>query len=120
MSAVPVQKPIIISRPKPQLRIEQGARPALRARILAGSVRFSVIAVCVFFASSLFGQVMLENARRDGIRAVQRAKQAAKDQALLRDRVLALTRASAIDAWAEANGFVSPESLALAPVAAAH
>ncbi len=54
---------------------------------------------------------MVEKARREGIRAVERNKDAAKEVALLRDKVQAMTRSSAIDSWAEINHFVAPESM---------
>jgi hypothetical protein len=112
MSAVPVQKPIIVTRPKPQLRVEQGVRPRAASSVLAKTVVFGVLTLGVFFSSSLAGQVMVEKARRDGIRATERLKAAAKEEAILRDRVLSMTRESAITAWAQENGFVSPELLA--------
>lgn len=112
MSAVPVQKPIIVTRPKPQLRVEQGVRPRTRTNVLAKVVVFGVLTASVFFASSLAGQVMVEKARRDGIRATERLKSAAKEEAILRDRVLSMTRESAIATWAQENGFTAPEALA--------
>lgn len=111
MSAVPVQKPIIIARPKPQLRVEQGTKPAVASTLFAKSAALALFVVAVFFASSLAGQVMVEKARRDGLRAVGRAREAAKEVALLRDKVQAMTQASAVDNWAQENGFVSPDSL---------
>ena len=111
MSAVPVQKPIIVARPKPQLRIELGTKPRANSKALTRSVLFGALTLSVFFASSLVGQVMVEKARRDGIHAVARAKDAAKDVALLRDRFQAMSRASAIDAWAISHDLVPPESL---------
>jgi hypothetical protein len=112
MSAVPVQKPIIVTRPKPQLRVEQGVRPSTLSRVASRAVVFGVLTVGVFFASSLAGQVMVEKARRDGIRASQRLKSASKEQAILRDRVLSMTRASSVSAWAQENGFVSLDTVA--------
>ncbi|MFI5386469.1 MAG: hypothetical protein ACHQ50_10160 [Fimbriimonadales bacterium] len=109
MSAVPVHKPIIITRPKPQLRVEQGTRPSVASVVLARSAVFCMLSLCTFYGSSLAGQVMVEKARRDGISAVQRAKEAVKEDLLLRSQVQSLTRASAIDAWAEENGMVSPD-----------
>lgn len=111
MSALPVEKPIIATRPKPQLRVEQGTRPSVASNSFGRVIAFGALSLAVFFSSSLAGQVMVEKARREGMRAVQRAKDATKEEALLRDKVQALTRESAIDAWATANGFVALEAL---------
>jgi hypothetical protein len=111
MSAVPVQKPIVVTRPKPQLRVEQGIRPSTLSRVVARSVVFGVLTLGIFFASSLAGQVMVEKARRDGIRAAERLKTAGKEQAILRDRVLSMTRSSTVSAWAQENGFVSLDAI---------
>ena len=111
MSAVPVQKPIIVPRPKPQLRVEQGVRPAVGSKVLARSALFGALTLSVFFASSLAGQVMVEKARRDGMHAVQRAKDAVKEESLLREQVQSMTRSSAVDTWAQEHGFVAPEAL---------
>lgn len=112
MSAVPVQKPIVVTRPKPQLRVEQGVRPSAISRIATKSVVFGVMTLSIFFASSLAGQVMVEKARRDGIRAAERLKAATKEEAILRDRVLSMTRSSSVSAWAQENGFVSLDTVA--------
>jgi len=113
MSAVPVQKPIIIARPKakPELRVEQGTKPSVLTLILSRAVLFALLTLGIFFASSLAGQVMVEKARRDGLRAVERNKAATKEVALIRESVQALTSSTAIQAWAERNGFIPPEGL---------
>jgi hypothetical protein len=113
MSAFPVQKPIIVVRPKPQLRVEEGVKPAVGSVVLARVAVFGVLTLSIFFSSSLAGQVMVEKARRDNLRAVSRAKEATKEEAMLRDTVQALTRSSAIDTWAQQNNFVAPETSAL-------
>jgi hypothetical protein len=111
MSAVPVQKPIIVTRPKPQLRVEQGIRPSVVSKAFANVVVFSALSLSFFFSSSLAGQVMVEKARREGLSSTQRAKLAVKEESLLRERVQSITRASAIAAWAEQNHFIPPEEL---------
>jgi hypothetical protein len=111
MSAVPVQKPIIVTRPKPQLRIEQGTRPVASSKAVTRTVLFGALTLSFFFSSSLAGQVMVEKARRDGMHAVQRAKDANKEEALLRDKVQSMTRSSAIDAWALQHDLIAPENL---------
>jgi hypothetical protein len=111
MSAVPVQKPIIVTRPKPQLRVEQGVRPAVASKVIAKTALFGVIALSCYFSSSLAGQVMVEKARRDGLRSVERSKAAVKEESLLRQSVLSMTQASAVATWAEQNHFIPPEEL---------
>jgi|GEM_PF-2419979 len=113
MSAVPVHKPIIIARPKakPELRVEQGTRPSVLTLILSRAALFTLLTLGIFFASSLAGQVMVEKARRDGLRAVERNKAAIKDVARIRDRVQELTSSAAIQQWAEINHFIPPEGL---------
>ena len=111
MSAVPVQKPIIVTRPKPQLRVEQGVRPAVASKVIARSALFGVIALSCFFSSSLAGQVMVEKARRDGLRSIERSRTVAREESLLRQSVQSITQASAIATWAEQNHFIPPEEL---------
>jgi hypothetical protein len=113
MSAFPVQKPIIVSRPKTELRVEVGAKPAVGSIVLARAALFGVVTLSIFFSSSLAGQVMVEKARRDGLHAVVRAKEATKEEAMLREQVLSMKRSSAIDTWAQENRFVAPETNAL-------
>ncbi|HTQ09619.1 MAG TPA: hypothetical protein VMI31_06065 [Fimbriimonadaceae bacterium] len=113
MSAVPVNKPIIIARPKakPELRVEQGTRPSILSLLLAKAVLFAMLTLGIYFASSLAGQVMVEKARRDGLRAVERNQAASKEVAFLRDQVQAITDSSAIASWAELNHMIPPEGL---------
>jgi hypothetical protein len=113
MSAFPVQKPIIVTRPKPQLRVEEGAKPAVASQALARAACFGVLTLSVLLSSSLAGNVMLEKARRDNLRAVSRAKEATKEEAVLREKVQSMMRSSAIDRWALQNNFVAPETDAL-------
>ena len=114
MSAVPAQKPIIVPRPaRPQLRVEIGVQPSVKSKVFAKSALFAVLTLSFFFSSSLAGQVMVEKARRDGLHAVERARDASKETAILRDRVQDLTRGSAIDSWALENGFTTPELMAM-------
>ena len=111
MSAVPVQKPIIVPKPRPELRVEQGVKPAVSTNVLSRCIAFGVLTLGVYFVSSLSGQVMVEKARREGMSAVTRAKDAVKEESTLRERVQALTRSSAVDTWAQENGFLSPDKL---------
>jgi P2-related tail formation protein len=65
-----------------------------------------------FSAFSLAGQVMVEKARRDGIRAAQRARAASGEISALRLRVQALTSSSSIEQWAVTNGFTPADQTA--------
>lgn len=56
--------------------------------------------------SSLVGHSMKENARREAIRASQRAKVARVDAGRIRARFERLTTLKAVDAWTKVNGFV--------------
>jgi len=78
---------------------------------LSRAALFTLLTLGIFFASSLAGQVMVEKARRDGLRAVERNKAAIKDVARIRDRVQELTSSAAIQQWAEINHFIPPEGL---------
>lgn len=114
MSAVPVQKPISVAQPKPHLRLEEKARTATRTSAPARLAVLMGLALATFIVSSIFGQVALEKTRREGIRISARASAAVRDESQLRDEILDLKQPSAIDAWAQENGFVPPERLAAA------
>ncbi len=51
---------------------------------------------------------MKENARRDSVRSVGRARTARAEVARLRDKVELLTTMKAVDDWSLARGFVAP------------
>jgi hypothetical protein len=69
------------------------------------------IAFVVSAASGLTGQVMMEKARREGIRAAVRAREARTAEALLRTRVTELTSMSSVQDWALAHGFQAPDMM---------
>lgn len=112
MSAVPVQKPIIIAQPKPNLRVAEKSRPATRTAALGRFAGLVALMLGTFFVSSMVGQVALEKTRREGIRISARANEAARSESQLRDEILDLKQPSAVDAWAQENGYVPPERLA--------
>lgn len=112
MSAVPVQKPIVITRPRPDLRVEQGGRVSVASTVGAKAMQFGLMTLCIFLCSSLAGQVMVEKARRDGLKATSRAKDAGKAESLLRAQIQELTSTAAVDAWAQTHGYFAPEVLA--------
>ncbi len=107
MSAVPISRTQIETRPN--LRVVAGSRPSAVAQIVSGSVAFAAIAVVVFGASSLGGHVMVEKARRDGIRANQRLRAAMSAQTTLARQIEALSADKDLIVWAKRNGFVAPE-----------
>ena len=72
-----------------------------------GAIAFTIVAGMTCFMFSLLGNVMVEKARRDSIRSVERARYAARESAVLREQVQSLTNAYAIDEWARANGFAA-------------
>jgi hypothetical protein len=87
------------------------SKSAIVGLLLVHSMMFSMIAGLTYGASSLYGQVMVESARRDRIEAKERADQAKKGEVLLRERLDKLTQAAAIDEWAFAHGFRAPDGL---------
>jgi hypothetical protein len=64
-----------------------------------------------FLVSSLTGQVMVEKARREGIRSMQRAMDARKVEAVLRHRLDSITGLTSVDEWAKTHGFFAPDQL---------
>jgi hypothetical protein len=91
----------------PRRRARSKTKTVDLAALLGASVSFIIIAGLTCFAASLIGNVMVEKARRDGIRSMERARFAARESAALREQVQALTSPKAIDDWAKANGFVA-------------
>jgi hypothetical protein len=66
---------------------------------------FIAVVLLTFFASSLAGHVAVEKARREGLRALERAKEARKAEVVLRNRVDLLTGIRSVETWSAANGF---------------
>jgi hypothetical protein len=77
------------------------------------AVTFGVITLLVYLSSSLVGQVMLEQARRESLSAEVRARQATMQQAGLQDRLESLTSIASIDRWATVQGMSSPIEIAI-------
>jgi hypothetical protein len=105
-------EPIIIELPRPKTRRGkvQKVQAQKRASIVGQIAGFTVIAGIAFGTLSLAGQVMVEKARRDSIRAAARARQSSRVIADLRGDVQALTSSRSIDEWAAANGFIPTDS----------
>lgn len=110
MSAVPISKPYIETRP--QLRVVPGTGPSTATQVLRGLIAYVTIAVFAFGASSLAGHVMVEKARREGIRANQRLISAMAAQSVLTKQIEALSDQKDLELWATRNGFVAPDSQA--------
>lgn len=111
MSAVPASRPLVHTRP--QLRVVTRSRTKVVRIAIARCVMFGVVALATSAASSLAGSVMVEKARRDGIRAVERSRDARAAEAVLRTKVNELTSLSAIQDWAYSHGFEAPDAPSL-------
>lgn len=111
MSAVPAIRAPWKTRSehRPALRVVSGTR--WRPRVLAAATVFVTVGGLTFFASSLLGHVMVEKARREGISARGRAMEARKAESTLRSRIDSLTSLGAVEAWAQAHGFVAPDGI---------
>lgn len=107
MSAVPISKPYIETRP--QLRVVPGVGPSVATRMVKGLIAFSLIALFAFGASSLAGHVMVEKARREGIQANQRLNSALAAQSMLTKQIESLSDERDLELWATRNGFVAPQ-----------
>ncbi|HVL38055.1 MAG TPA: hypothetical protein VM328_01570, partial [Fimbriimonadaceae bacterium] len=68
------------------------------------------LALLSFLASSLCGNVLMEKARREGLAASSRARDARRAEASVRRQVDALTSLGATETWAVANGFAAPDA----------
>ena len=130
MSAIPVLKPPV-SKPQKRRRHRVTSGPIAQTRVhtrtrtrgrsgsesqtIARAATFAIIVCCAFIASSLFGNVMVEKARREGLRAAERAREARKAETVLREQVDMLVSLTAVEDWATAHSFVAPDGLGQAP-----
>lgn len=97
-----------------QKRLRPRKRTANRIdrQFLVGLAVLSVsIFVVVYGLSILLGSSLMENARRDNVRANIRAKTARQDITRLRTRMDNVTTMAAIDTWSRSRGFVPPHGL---------
>lgn len=122
MSAIPVLRPPSVGTRRrrshrvaatpAQLRSGK-ARPRRRLRddglLAARLLSFAIVAAAVFIGSSLFGQVMVEKARREGLQAIERARAARRAESVLRQEVDGLGSLGSVEAWAASHSFVTPE-----------
>ncbi len=91
----------------PRARVRQ--QPSRRKRngaIVTGLVASLVAMSFTFIASSIFGNTLLEQSRRDRIRSVERAKDARTEVAQLRRVLNSMTSMDSVDRWAVANNLV--------------
>jgi len=89
------------------------------AAISTRAVAFVAVLGVTYLASSLSGQVMVEKARQDAIRASQKALDARKVEGELSKRLDQMTGFNAIGQWAETHNFKSLEELTAAKSAPA-
>lgn len=72
---------------------------------MAYALAFGFLVACSYAASSLVGHTLMEQARRDGLRATERAAMARKDVAALRQRIERLVGLRSVERWAAIRGF---------------
>jgi hypothetical protein len=109
MSAVPATRPIVQTRPS--LRVVTRSRADVMRAILTRCAVFGFVALATSAGTSLSGHVMVEKARRDGIRAAERAREARSAEAVLRQKVNNLTSLFSVQEWALTHGFQAPDAL---------
>ena len=109
MSAVPVARTYVESRP--HLRVVTRPQVSIVAVFGKSVATFMAFAAIAFLASSLWGNVMVESARRDALRASERMRAAKAAEAALQQQVEALTRTETVVAWGKANGFLLSNEL---------
>jgi hypothetical protein len=96
---------------KPQDRMAERAKAKRRSIAMAQATTFAIIAGITFMASSLGGHVMVEKARREGLRAAERAREARKVEAVLRQKIDYMSSLSTVEAWATSHSFIAPDGL---------
>lgn len=116
MSSVPASRS---TRAQSARRVNTRAKArtadAVIAYALTRTILFGVVAVAVFFGSSMLGQVKMEQARKEGLRVRVRLANATAATDMLRRRVNELTDPMELRTFASARGFVRPLSIAPAP-----
>jgi hypothetical protein len=106
----------------PRARVRQ--QPSRRKRngaIVTGITAAFLAMGFTFIASSILGNTLLEQSRRDRIRSVERTKDARTEVAQLRRVLNSMTSMDSVDRWAVANNLVlsGSELPTLSPVAPA-
>lgn len=104
-----VKRRVVTTSAAPKTRTRAVTRSRAKARTqsnsnwLAVPFAFVVVASMAFVASSVAGNVLLEQARRDRINSVERVNSARLEVARLRIELNGLTSMAAVDRWAQAN-----------------
>ena len=111
------QRPNVVMRAR--LEAYPRARRKAKVNTFQAVVSKTALLVCIavgtYGASTMSGQVMVEQSRRDGQRALSRTQTAERMETALRARLDDLLRPDVIDAWAKDHGFVPHD---IAPSAA--
>ena len=85
------------------------SRSASRALSLAHAKVFGLILIATYVASSLSGQILLEWARKEGIWAAERYREARIVEAQLRREVETFAGLAELDLWTSDQGLLPPE-----------
>jgi cell division protein FtsL len=107
-------EPIIIELPRKRIqrgRVKQVQTKKRVSTAIGQVASFAFVTAVAFSTFSLAGQVMVEKARREGIRAEALAQETSREIADLRGQVQDLSSSKTIDDWAIANGFIPTESV---------
>lgn len=94
---VQTAKPVSRTRPRPVRRPRSGA--ITKSLLLVG-----VVTMVTYIASSIVGNTLLENARRDRIRSVERTQDSREDVARLRRVLDSMVSLDAVSKYAAAQG----------------
>lgn len=129
MSAILFDRPVVtaeprrgrnkipkFTQPEPQAEVfsrsssnQSIALPRTNPRDMATmAAMFLMVSILVYGVSSLFGQVMAEEARRDRIHSQDRMREAQKSQVALQSRMDVAVRLNDVENWATAHGFANP------------
>lgn len=106
MSAIPVGRAGVLTRPQLRTRAQVKAR----ANVAARTFLFMTVAAGSYVAATLSGQVLLEQARRQSLSSQARTTEARQAESVLRHQVDELSSLASIAAWARANGFSAPDA----------
>jgi hypothetical protein len=93
----------------PSIRVVTRDRAESKTNWFAATLAFTGLTYAFFSAGSLAGSVLAEQARRDGLTAIARAKAARSVESALMGRIDDLRSLRSIDAWAAQNGFVASD-----------
>lgn len=105
-------KPLTRPAVRPRARSVAKRRSSVWPRRLAA---YAAMALLAFIGSSVTGYALTESARREALRATERARAAKADVALLRERVDRLSSVDSLESWAALRGFALPEAASAPP-----